>query len=134
MSVQSANVAIAKCESREINMAKVECDWCYGTPAAWKINDVHSLDGYANACTAHGTEWYPHLFPESDVTPIEEIIASIPVQPEPKIRFSPVGVTRNTPRPWYPLVGHRSGLRMNDLVTLASAFAILKLEGGTAHL
>lgn len=38
-----------------------------------------------------------------------------------------------TPRPWYPLVGHREGLRSNDLVTLASALFILSLEGGTAH-
>ncbi len=38
-----------------------------------------------------------------------------------------------TPRPSYPLVGHRKGLRMNDLVTLASAIFILSLEGGTAH-
>lgn len=38
-----------------------------------------------------------------------------------------------TPRPWYPLVGHREGLRANDLVTLASAFWILGNEGGTAH-
>ena len=35
--------------------------------------------------------------------------------------------------PWYPLVGHRPGLRMNDLSTLASAIFILALEGGTAH-
>lgn len=35
--------------------------------------------------------------------------------------------------PWYPIVGHREGLRMNDLVTLASAFSILANEGGTAH-
>ena len=38
-----------------------------------------------------------------------------------------------TPRPWYPLVGHREGLRMNNPVTLASAIFILSLEGGTAH-
>jgi hypothetical protein len=38
------------------------------------------------------------------------------------------------PRPWYPLVGHRSGLRANDLVSLASAFFVLALEGGTAHM
>jgi hypothetical protein len=37
-------------------------------------------------------------------------------------------------RPWYPIMGHREGLRMNDLVTLASAFSILALEGGTAHM
>jgi hypothetical protein len=36
-------------------------------------------------------------------------------------------------RPWYPLVGHRRGLRSNDLVALASALWILALEGGTAH-
>lgn len=32
--------------------------------------------------------------------------------------------------PWYPLVGHRSGLRANDLVTLASALWIECLERG----
>jgi hypothetical protein len=35
--------------------------------------------------------------------------------------------------PWYPLVGHRQGLRANDLVTLSSAFWLLMNEGGTAH-
>lgn len=39
-----------------------------------------------------------------------------------------------TRHPWYPLVGHRDGLRMNDLVSLASAFWILANDGGTAHL
>ena len=34
----------------------------------------------------------------------------------------------------YPLVGHRQGLRANDLITLASAFAIIANHGGTAHL
>ncbi len=43
--------------------------------------------------------------------------------------------TPRTPvrRPWYPLVGHRRGLRANDLGTLASALWVLALEGGTAH-
>ena len=35
--------------------------------------------------------------------------------------------------PWYPIMGHREGLRMNDLVTLHSAFVILGYHGGTAH-
>lgn len=34
--------------------------------------------------------------------------------------------------PWYPLVGHREGLRANDLTTLASAFWILAYHSGTA--
>ena len=33
----------------------------------------------------------------------------------------------------YPVVGHRAGLRANDLVTLASAFWIISLHGGTAQ-
>lgn len=36
--------------------------------------------------------------------------------------------------PWYPLAGHREGLRANDLVTLHSAFVILAFHGGTAHM
>lgn len=32
--------------------------------------------------------------------------------------------------PWYPLVGHRIGLRSNDLTTLASAFWVECLERG----
>lgn len=36
--------------------------------------------------------------------------------------------------PYYPLVGHRNGLRANDPVSLASAFWILAIEGGTAHM
>ncbi len=35
--------------------------------------------------------------------------------------------------PWYPLAGHREGLRANDPVTLHSAFLILAHEGGTVH-
>lgn len=41
--------------------------------------------------------------------------------------------TRTVRRPWYPLVGHRQGLRRNDMTTLASALWILGNEGGTAH-
>lgn len=33
-------------------------------------------------------------------------------------------------RPWYPLVGHRQGLRANDLTTLASALWVECLERG----
>lgn len=33
-------------------------------------------------------------------------------------------------RPWYPLVGHRSGLRRNDLTVLASALWVECLERG----
>ena len=36
--------------------------------------------------------------------------------------------------PWYPLQGHREGLHRNDLITLHSAFAIMAMAGGTAHL
>jgi hypothetical protein len=43
-------------------------------------------------------------------------------------------VTRTVRRPWYPLVGHRDGLRRNDMITLASALFILALEGGTAYM
>jgi hypothetical protein len=35
--------------------------------------------------------------------------------------------------PWYPIMGHREGLRMNDLITLHSAFVIIGYHGGTAH-
>lgn len=35
--------------------------------------------------------------------------------------------------PWYPLEGHREGLRANDLITLASAFTIIDRLGHTAH-
>lgn len=51
---------------------------------------------------------------------------------------TPLTTTEQAPtstprRPWYPLVGHRRGLRSNDLVTLASALFVLAIEGGTAH-
>lgn len=36
--------------------------------------------------------------------------------------------------PWYPLAGHREGLRANDLVTLHSAFVIIAMEGGTVEM
>lgn len=34
----------------------------------------------------------------------------------------------------YPLTGHRMGLRANDPISLASAFAIIAQHGGTAYL
>lgn len=40
---------------------------------------------------------------------------------------------KRTVYPWYPIAGHREGLRMNDLTTLHSAFVILGYHGGTAH-
>ena len=138
-------------ETRESNMSLSPCDWCYEpAPAQWKINEPASLDGVAYACTMHGTEWYPHLFPESDVTPIECIVAEITGRvsldkigdhdghvPEWIIEkrredayHQPTGTRQ---RPWYPLLNHRPGLRANDLVSLASALFVLALEGGTAH-
>lgn len=36
--------------------------------------------------------------------------------------------------PWYPLAGHREGLKANDLVTLHSAFVIIAMEGGTVEM
>jgi len=110
-------------DTRSVNVSKIDCDWC-AEPATWKINTEFALNGHQNACTAHGTEWFPKLFPESDTTPIEKIIESA---------ISPVGVVQDTPRPWYPLMSHRNGLRANDLVSLASALWILALEGGTAR-
>lgn len=131
-------------ETREaMAPSKIQCDWC-SDMATSKINEPCSLDGVAYACTVHGTEWYPHLFPESDVTPIETIIASIPVGVSlDKITDDGLIAARAdwilakrhamTAVPWYPLVGHREGLRRNDLVTLASAFTVISYHGGTAH-
>lgn len=126
--------------SRSVQLAKIECDWCYGTPAAWKITDEF---GYSNnACTVHGTEWFPDVFPESDTTPIESIIAEITGRVSlvksdhdgyvPEWIMAKRRLSR-TVRPWYPLVGHRDGLRANDLISLASALFVLALEGGTAY-
>lgn len=47
---------------RFVQFNKIQCSWCH-EPATWKI-----LDGYydkpAIACTDHGAEWYPDLFPQ----------------------------------------------------------------------
>lgn len=122
--------------------SEIQCDWCCDM-ATSKIIEPCSLDGVAYACVAHGTEWYPHLFPESDTTPIEEIVEEI----QSRVSLDKPTDTLSTPAvdtmalrkaecarlPWYPLMGHREGLRRNDPVTLASALFILALEGGTAH-
>jgi len=103
-------------ESREINPAKVACDWCQES-ATWKIVEPCSLDGYNNACTAHGREWYPHLFPQG-VTLNKTTTG---------YTMDPLTVRARQGRsilPRYPLMSHRDGLRRNDLVTLASAFWI----------
>lgn len=104
--------------SRTLTVSKIQCTWCSDL-GVWKITDPWSTE---YACTMHGTEWWPDLFPEPDTECM--------IEPE---RVSPVGVRTEPRRPWYPLVGHRSGLKANDLVTLASALFVLALEGGTAH-
>lgn len=53
------------------------------------------------------------------------------IQPN-DIRHAP-GVNVATPRPLYPLVGHRAGLRANDLVSLASALWIEANERGASE-
>ena len=127
---------------RKVNTSKIECSWCYGVPAQWTITDELGWTDYV--CTVHGSEWFPSAFPESEIIPVECIVAEITGRvslvkigdhdghvPEwimAKRRLS------GTPRPWYPLVGHREGLRANDPVSLASALFVLALEGGTAHL
>jgi hypothetical protein len=65
---------------------------------------------------------------------------SVTLRANDSINLSTGAVTRSNPLqsrtryPWYPLAGHREGLRANDLVTLHSAFVIMAMEGGTAHL
>lgn len=81
------------------------CDWC-DRPSVWTVTYSTGLLP-DQACGVHGEAYFAHL-----------------------MRLSP---RHPNPRPWYPLVGHRRGLRANDLVTLASAFVILANEGGTAH-
>jgi hypothetical protein len=49
-----------------------------------------------------------------------------------------MGTEQGTPLPKIVghrrLVGHREGLRANDMITLHSAFVCLSLQGFTAHL
>jgi hypothetical protein len=45
----------------------------------------------------------------------------------------PKQTAKRTVYPWYPLVGHREGLRMNDPITLHSAFVVISYHGGTVH-
>jgi hypothetical protein len=140
--------------------SEIQCDWCCGT-ATSKIVDECAHQGFQYACTVHGTEWYPHLFPESDATPIEKIVeeAGVPtVLAEWELEIMrpiwegvslvkvadhdgdvPEMITAwrrcnaQTLRPWYPLVGHREGLGRNDLVTLASALFVECLERGAVQ-
>ena len=63
---------------RSVNLSKITCNWCYGVAAPWVITDMFGWSDYA--CTSHGTEWFPSVFPESDPASIEEIVALIPVQ------------------------------------------------------
>lgn len=58
------------------NASPTPCSWCYAeTPAPWKITPVVGQDEYT--CTAHGTEWWPGLFPESDPRTVAEIVQEI---------------------------------------------------------
>ena len=130
---------------RKVNTSKIECSWCYGVPAQWKITDQLGWTDYV--CTVHGSEWFPSAFPESDTTKIECIVGEINSRvslvkiadhdghaPEWILADRRVNAKGLHKWPWYPIVGHREGLRANDPVTLASALFILALEGGTAHL
>jgi hypothetical protein len=128
--------------TRTVNLRKTQCAWCC-QPAQWEVADDFGAD---QACTLHGTEWFPAQFPESDPTPIEAIVEAIP-DPVSLVKtyvqhhnrtVSEFGLSYRRrrsvqPAPWYPLEGHRKGLRMNDPVTLFSAFMILAIEGRTAH-
>ncbi len=62
---------------------------------------------------------------------------TITLRQHDSINLSTGVVTRSsqsqTRQPWYPLEGHREGLRANDLETLASAFLVISYHGGTAH-
>lgn len=50
---------------RAIQLDKVQCSWC-SSPAAWKIVDELSPQG-EYACSEHGSEWFPDLFPQVNV-------------------------------------------------------------------
>lgn len=126
MSTEIYPVASGTGFTRSVQFGKIQCGWCVN-PGVWKITDQFGLTEYA--CTVHGTEWFPEVFPESDTTDLCKI-----VWPYGEGRPNPVGVdTPDNPVPWYPLMSHRQGLRMNDPGSLASAFIILALEGRTAH-
>lgn len=86
-----------------------DCGW---TPAACRRSQAQH--GRGNDCPVH---------------PWGVSLDKVPGQGHTS-RYATEPVTR---RPWYPLVGHRDGLRKNDMVTLASAFWILANEGGCAH-
>ena len=148
MSTEFAPVAVAKWEqelidsakaSRTLTVAKIQCAWCCDQ-AKWKITDQWSTE---YACTAHGAEWWPELFPVEFTStcltcktvkiiegPWNETFAYCA---DCAARVSPVGVKATFKYPWYPLMAHRDGLRRNDPGTLASALFIVSLEGGTAH-
>lgn len=49
---------------RAIQLDKIQCSWCSET-AAWMIRD--DLSGDELACTEHGQEWFPDLFPVANV-------------------------------------------------------------------
>lgn len=52
---------------REIQLAKVQCEWCC-QPSAYVIIDELSTDERTNVCHDHGQEWHPDLFPEFTIT------------------------------------------------------------------
>ncbi len=140
---------------RSVSMRKVQCNWCFA-PATWQIEDEFGEIEFV--CTVHGSEWFPSAFPGSAT--MDEVINEILDLITRKMtmcsrcdrtyesgedwnvwtygcdvctRPNPVGVGQQLRRPWYPSMGDRKGVRMNGRVTLASAFNILALEGGTAH-
>ncbi len=66
-------------------------------------------------------------------TPIEHIPGISLDKIITPLTYTPPTSIPPTRIPYYPLVGHRSGLKANDLVTLASAFWIYCNETGTLY-
>lgn len=106
---------------RQVSLAKITCSWCYES-ATWEITDEFDWPEYT--CTMHGQEWFPQAFAKVSLVKTADHDGHVSETTMVKRRQS------KTLRPWYPLIGHREGLRANDLISLASAFFIDCLEGG----
>lgn len=90
-------------------------------PSTTPVNMIKNTTGLPAHAAAQLHPWETALL-SATTTPGEDTLQS-----------RRLNASARRQRPWYPLVGHRDGLRANDLVTLASALFVLALEGGTAH-
>jgi diacylglycerol kinase family enzyme len=65
--LEALSTLVVGTDTRHVQLDKIPCSWCH-LPAAWKITDESMITDGEYACTDHGQEWFPALFPQVTVS------------------------------------------------------------------